>query len=136
VETYYLEKDIAVLYVLVATFPAGINEAYAYLRSRLQDKEERTYIGILMMNEQQEIVYRAGTLTRSQTEAITTGLDTFVLMSGMYLAETVQQWRDDIRLIGQTFQKLVHANELSGFPCIEWYNSSGDVTCMVKLDHS
>lgn len=134
-EHYTLLEDLHIMCVTARSFPDGIMEAFATLEKKLpQAICERPFFGISKPNAQGTIVYKAGVEAVEMAEGNQYGLETFTLPKGTYLTETLHDFRDNMALIGATFQRLLDTPLLDpSSHCIEWYKGADDVMLMVKL---
>jgi len=131
-EKLVLTDSINLLCVTATSFPEGITDAFTNLQSLIPNAEDRTFFGISYpLNG--KIIYKAAVEQKSEGEAKEFGLEAFTIPSGIYLTETINNFMENIPLIGETFQALLASPQLDQFPCIEWYKSNTDVMCMVKL---
>jgi hypothetical protein len=133
-ETIYLENDITIMYVEAATFPNGLPEAYEKLHALLPFGEERKFLSVSRMDENQNIIYRAGAEVLHENEAGEFGLPALTLKKGSYLSITVRNFMEDTSLIGQAFQTLMQDPRIDpeGY-CVEWYFNEPDVHCMIRI---
>lgn len=134
-EELTLEYDIKVLCVEAESFPDGIAGAHEKLRSLVPLTKERRYFGISRPNESYKIVYKAGAEQLEDNEAENLNCETFVIESGNYIAVEVKDYRNEIQIIGETFQNFLSHPEIDPKGCcVEWYLNEHDVRCMVRLN--
>jgi hypothetical protein len=134
-ESYELVKDIMVMYVPAASFPEGISAAFENLENRLPTKTGRTLFGISWPDKNGKILYKAAIEEKYKGEGEKYGLDTFTIKKGIYTSELIKNYKKDLSQIGATFQKLLKHPELdTNACCLEWYKTSDDVLCLVKLN--
>lgn len=130
-----IDKDIPILYVTATSFPDGIPEAYEKLHVHVPFSPNRKFYGLSRPEKANGIVYKAAAEAKAPDEAGKFGLDTMVIPKGTYISETVHNFREDMQLIGKTFEKLLKQPNLDrqGY-CIEWYlPDDKDVICMIRL---
>lgn len=133
-KTRIIEKDIRILYVNATSFPNGVLTAFEKLHVHLPFSAERNFYGLSRPENGQGIVYKAAAEMKSTDEAEKFKLDVMVIPKGTYIAETVNDFIQDVSRIGATFDKLLKVPNLDpqGY-CVEWYLSNDkDVMCMVR----
>jgi len=131
---YELTEDIVVLYVPAKSFPDGIQPAFDKLEDRLSSKNNRALFGISWPDQQGKILYKAAAGEKYDGEGKINELDTFTIKKGTYISEWIEDYKNNLPLIGATFRQLLHHSELdTNSYCLEWYKGN-DVLCMVKLD--
>ena len=134
-EKYEQKEDVSLICLRATSFPEGIMDAFNKLQDSLPNCSERTWYGISKPNEQGEIIYKAAVTALSDREAEETGFESFTVTKGIYLTEEIKNWRENMRMIGETFNKLLQDPQLDrGASCIERYTADDDILCMVKLN--
>jgi len=134
IEKYELEKDISVMYVEADSFPLGIKAAFEKLEEVIPGKEERTFFGISHADKSGKIIYKAAAWEKYEGEGESYGLEIFRIGKGVYVGELISDYKNNISLIGNTFQKLLKDPRLdTDSYCLEWYKGCDDVLCLVKL---
>ena len=129
-----LTEDIAVLYVPAESFPGGIQPAFDKLEERLSSKNNRKFFGISWPDQHGQILYKAAAEEKYDGEGKIYELDTFTIKKGTYISELIEDYKNNLPLIGTTFRQLLQHPELdTNSYCLEWYKGN-DVLCMVKLD--
>jgi len=134
-ENRIIDKDIPILYVTATSFPEGILDAFEKLHVHIPFSPERSFYGLSRPENGRGTVYKAAAEVKAPDEARKFKLDTMVIPQGKYIAESVHNFRDDVSLIGKTFEKLLeHPNlDPQGY-CVEWYlPDDRDVICMVRV---
>ena len=128
-----IDNDIKVFYVTAKSFPEGIMEAHEKLHSLVPFSTNRRYFGI-SRPENGVIVYKAAAAEINEGEAEKLNLDTLILKKGKYISLMINDYMKDIQAIERAFKKLLSHPGLDpqGY-CVEWYLSSKDVRCMVRL---
>lgn len=135
IEKYELKNDISVMFVEAVSFPFGIKEAFKKLESILMEKDNRTFFGISNADKNGKIIYKAAAWEKYEGEGSSYGLETFRIKKGVYIGELIRDFKNNIQMIGNTFQKLLKDPQLDKSSyCLEWYKGSDDVLCLVKLD--
>ncbi|HWB25038.1 MAG TPA: hypothetical protein VG738_06140 [Chitinophagaceae bacterium] len=127
------DDDVTVLYVTATSFPAGIMQAFAQLREKVQGMEGRKLFG-LSRPENGMITYHAATEEKFESEGKQLHCDTLVLKKGKYICHTVNNFMNNLPAIGNTFRELLAQPGIDpqGY-CVEWYFNDTDVHCMVRL---
>ena len=132
-EKFVLEKDIPVMYVTADSFPDGIMAAHHTLHAIVSSRD-RVFYGISFPDRSGEVIYKAGVEQFSEQEAITLGLETFILRKGNYESIVLKDYYKNPTLIGDAFQKLLALPQLDPKgACVEMYIGERDVRCMVRL---
>ncbi len=133
-EIYKIEKDITLMYVEAASFPDGIEEAFKKLEALLPKQENRNFFGISYMGENNNIIYKAAAEESYPGESEKYHLNSFTVRNGNYISETITNWRNNVSLIGSTFQKMLQQQNIKpdGY-CLEIYINETDVQCLVPL---
>lgn len=133
-ETTIIEDDINIMYVTATSFPAGIQAAHEKLHSLVPFSSERKYFGV-SRPENGVIVYRAAAEQLKKGEAESLELESLVIRKGNYISLTINNFVEDLLSIKRAFKKLLSYPGLDpqGY-CVEWYLSSQDVKCMIRLN--
>ena len=132
-EKIYLDKDIHVFCTTAASFPDGIQDAFLKLE-QLLSMEGRTFYGLSQLNKEGTIIYKAAVTESFPGETEQYGFENFIIPRGYYSGEKIVNWKNNIPLIGKVFMTLVKDPRMNrDYPCIEWYHSEEELTCMVKL---
>lgn len=135
-EKFQLEKNIRVFCIQAVSFPQGVEAAHQQLHSLIPFSEERNYFGLSRPNEKGIITYFAAAEETEAGEGRKFSCETILIRKGEYISQTIQNYRQNIPQIGETFQQLLH----SGHPlahdgyCVEWYLSNTEMRCMVLLN--
>jgi len=133
-EKYEQKEDVSLICLRATSFPEGIMDAFNKLQDSLPNCSERTWYGISKPNEQGEIIYRAAVTALADLEAQETGFESFTVTRGIYLTEEIKNWRENMQMIGETFNKLLQDPQLDmASSCIERYTGEDAILCMVKL---
>lgn len=137
-ELFILQEDIRTFYVTAKSFPDGITGAFDTLARIVPPDAERTLFGITIPREDGKIEYRAAVNELYSGEGEKYGCPVYTIPRGKYFTETLEDWRNNVSAIGETFRKLGDSRPDTGFPCIEWYKGNDamhieDVMCMVKI---
>lgn len=129
-----LKEDVKVLCVTARSFPHGIIAAFKKLESLHPTICERPFYGISFFDQKGNIVYKAAVAEDYEGEGKTYGCETFVINKGEYLSETIVDFMKTLDIIPKAFGKLTADPRMDrDFPCVEWYKSSREVICLVKL---
>lgn len=133
-EKYILDEDVKVLCVKARSFPEGVLEAFQTIENLHPSMKTRTFYGISNPDETGKIIYKAAVVEAYEGEGAQLGLENFVVEKGEYMTETIMDFTTKIPEIGLSFQRLLTTPGLDlHSSCIEWYKSSNEVMCMVKL---
>ena len=129
-----LDNDIKVFYVTAESFPVGIQDAFHKLKSFLKSDDGRKFYGI-SHGSPDGIIYMAAVEETQEGEGKSLGCETFTIKSGSYICEDIADWKQNVSIIGKTFQKLLKDIRVdnNGY-CLEVYLNENDVSCMVKLN--
>lgn len=133
-EIFKIENDFTLMYVEAASFPDGIEEAYKKLEAVLTEDEKRKLFGISYGGENGNIVYKAAAEESYPGESEKYQLNSFTVRKGNFISETITNWRNNVSLIGSTFQKMLQQHNIKpdGY-CLEIYINETDVQCLVPL---
>lgn len=136
-ETQTLTKDIKVFGLQVVRFPQGIKQVFDELMHAVPDGSKRACYGLSHMDKDGNIVYYAAVEEKADGEGKKLGYDYYTIPHGKYLAETIKDWHTNITCIKDAFEELMKDKRFDHVtPCIEWYKSDNEVTCMVKTKSS
>lgn len=133
-EIFHLEKDITVFYVQAESYPEGIMAAHQQLHSKVPFSRARGYFGLSRPNEKGVIQYYACAEEMQSGEAVQYGCPCIILKAGNYNSVDLTNYRTQLSMIGETFQKLLHQPGIDpqGY-CVEWYLNETDMRAMVRL---
>jgi len=130
---YRLEKDIKVICEAARSFPNDIMGAFDRLKKLVPNSESRTVYGISHMDHG-KIIYKAANPESYAGEAEALGAESYIIKAGDYISETLQNWRDNGNIVGDTFQKLLADPRIDPQgACIEWYKENGEMMCMIRI---
>jgi len=134
-ENYRIKEDFDVMFVEAKSFPDGIEEAFRELEAGLPKNEKRKFFGISYMGENGNIIYRAAAEESYPGESEKLKLHSFTVRKGNYISEIITNWRNNVSLIGSTFQKMLQQQNIKadGY-CLEIYINETDVQCLVPLE--
>ena len=134
--TLHLINDIKIICLRVADFPRLIPETFRQLAGTLPIAGERDFYGIAYTNEAGQLVYKASAGEIIVDEGERLGLETFIIRKGYYEAERVCDWKKRPRAISRAFLRLERKVPLdNAHPFIEWYKSSAEMWCMVRIQN-
>jgi hypothetical protein len=132
-EKLVLNKEIHLVCVRATSFPDGIMAAYQKLEQVVAPIKDRTVFGISHGSDT-GIIYWACAEAKSENEAASLGLESYIIKKGTYAAETLTNIRGNEERIGQTFDKLLNHTKLDETgECVEWYKSANEVQCRVRI---
>lgn len=133
-EVFVLKKDVPVFCVTVKSFPLGIVDAFNTLEKMHPSVCDRPFYGIFHQEKNGKIVYKAAVEEAYNGEGKRYGCETSVIAKGGYLTERIFNYMENISNIPDAFQRLfANSHSDRDFPCVEWYKSSSEVLCMIKL---
>lgn len=134
-ELYNLPKDIATVCVTATSFPMGVVGAFQQLEKLIRTRDGRTFYGISRPGGNGSIVYRAAVNELYEGEAAKLGCEVFIIRKGIYISETLFNWKKDETVIGRTFGALLQDPRIDhNGACIEIYINDADMICMVRID--
>ena len=132
-QTFQLEKDIALLGIQANSFPGGVQQAWQDLHQRLSTTEGRNFYGISHGTKNGLIVYKACVEESVDGEATLLGCERFILPKGEYRGERINDFMQKIHRIGETFQAILSSEDYDkNGVCVERYLNEKDVVCMIK----
>lgn len=133
-EKFTIEKNLNVFGREVATFPAGIGEAFDELIKKTGDcAGERNYYGVSSMNENGKIIYKAVAEEKYEGEAEKFNYEKDTIEQGEYLYETLYHWANKTSMIKDIFHEMMHDEHVdTRKPCVEWYKNDEEMLCMLK----
>ncbi len=134
-ETCHLPQDIIIFGNQVKTFPAGVQEAFGNLMKTLPDGDKRAYYGLSKMDENNNVLYWAAAAETFDGESKKHNGHQFILPKGVYLYETIKDWRSNIHCIKDVFFKMLQDEQadLTKY-CIEWYKTDEEMVCMLQVN--
>ena len=132
-ENFNLEHDIKVLAVTAKSFPEGIMEAFDALFHKV-NRTGRTIYGLSQGTTNGGIIYKAAAAELSVNEAELFNCESFTIHKGFYIGKTILNWKEDMSIIGKTFDILLKDSRIKhdGY-CVEIYFNDTDVQCLVPI---
>jgi predicted transcriptional regulator YdeE len=133
-EKMNFKNDIKVFGVEVKTFPNGVDDAFHQLIKTINDKNEqdRYYYGISEFKNG-KMFYYATAEEKQAGEAEKFNYETFIIESGNYIVEKLENWRTQTDCIKDIFQKIMNdGNADTTKPAVEWYKNDKEMLCMIK----
>ena len=130
-----VETNKTLISVPAETFPEGVLAAHQRLRSLVPLNPLRQYYGISYGDGKDHIVYMATAGELTDGEAISLGLQTFLLRKGRYLCRTLPDFMNHLPQIGINFREMFlhpEMDRINGY-CVEEYINEKDLNCWVKL---
>lgn len=129
-----IEKDITVFIVAATSFPNGVLAAHEKVHTVAPPAKGRRFFGI-SRPEKGVIQYWAGAEEMHCGEDEELQLQTITLRNGKYISNTIENFKNDVSRIGNTFQQMLMRKDIdpNGY-CVELYLNDNDVQCMVRLD--
>lgn len=132
-QEYVIEKDINLLCVTAATFPAGIQAAFSRIHSIVPGAGTRATYGI-SHGSPNGIIYKAGVIAMPDEHGEQYGCEEFIIRKGRYLGRVVN-WKANVQQIGETFQALLADPRIDkNGACVEEYINDDEAKCMVRLN--
>jgi hypothetical protein len=132
-EKYTVRNDIKVMGCQVKTFPLGITEAFDKLYEKVAADNQRSYYGLSHFQDG-HIVYFVATEEQHPGEAKKFAYDEYVVEKGLYLVESLKDWRTKLDSIKDIFDKMMKDDRVDlAKQCIEWYKTDQEMFCMMKL---
>ncbi len=135
-DTFTLEKDIALCAEKAKSFPDGIMAAFGELSAKLPDPHSRgMYYGLSRPEDGEPVVYYAAAEEKEEGEAEQLGMKRIVIKKGTYIYRDISDYMKDMPVIGKTFMEMIHEPGIdpNGY-CVEMYTSQKDVRCMVRME--
>lgn len=132
-ENYIIEKDLPVWFVKAASFPAGMAPAFEKVHQLVPKGQSRATYGISRPEgDINSIGYKAA-VTKFDNETVA-GLEETIIPAGNYKSIRLENYNEDISMIGKAVEELVKIPALdpNGF-CLEIYVSEKEVICAVPL---
>lgn len=121
--------DIEVMYVAAEGGPAGAQQAFDRLESRLKSLKGRRFYGTFHAGE-----YRACVALQPYDKPAELGLATGVIPGGKYIREKMLNWTHRIPEIGKTFILLSERYPADPTrPSIEYYRSQSELHLFLPL---
>ncbi len=99
-----IESDLNLVCVRTKSFSQGIEEAFNP-ENKIPNQQERECYGIYEENKS-GIIYRAGMSKKDNNEDVEYGLENYTIKKGEYLTVIINDWKNNIPKIGQTFDKI------------------------------
>ncbi len=132
-EKLNLKNHIKAFGFRVTNFPNGIQKAFDELIQKTGDNAgERNYYGISYM-ENGNMIYNVAAEEKQTGEAETLNYKTFMIESGDYITEALNDWQSKTHCIKDIFQKIMNDGKADYTkPAIEWYKNDKEMLCMVK----
>ncbi|MFZ6014129.1 MAG: hypothetical protein ACOYXT_27555 [Bacteroidota bacterium] len=133
-EKYNVAEDVTVFGMEVTDFPVGVQETFEALVKMISDKFDRSYFGIFEMKGDR-MVYVAAAEEKEKGEAQKYHCERYRIKKGIYLAETIWNWRTKTNTINGVFHELQKDQRIDRTaPGIEWYKNDQEMLCMLKID--
>ncbi len=133
---YTIDNNINIFGNKVEAFPNGIDEAFESLTHMLSGKFDRSFYGIVKMEEDGCMEgYYAMAEERFSGEAKQYQCTTFTIPKGEYLTETITSWRTKTATMKDVFATLLQQPKADRTQSlIEWYQNDETMLCMVKVN--
>ncbi|TDX02141.1 transcriptional regulator [Dinghuibacter silviterrae] len=133
-ETHILPKDIRLCCFAADSFPDGIVAAFQRLHSSIPNQDGRRVFGLSWPDGKGSMIYKAAAEERYPGEAEQYGAEAYTLAKGEYIGLDVDNFMDNVTLIGSAFRQLVDAPGVHPHTMgVEEYLSGTTVRCMVPM---
>lgn len=135
-EKYNLPTDIKVFGFLVATFPAGIEDAFNILKQKTGDcTGDRNYFGLSEYKDG-KMAYYALAEEKFTDEGEQFDYEKFTVEKGDYLTVRVSEWHQKTSAIKDVFSKIIQDPRVNSTkPAVEWYKSEDEMMCLVQMNN-
>jgi hypothetical protein len=132
-EKMNLKNNIKAFGFAVTNFPSGIQQAFDELIQKTGDGAgERNYYGISYM-QNGKMVYNVAAEEKQAGEAEKFNYKTFIIESGDYVTEKLDDWKTQTNCIKDIFQKIMDDGKADiTKPAVEWYKNDKEMLCMIK----
>jgi hypothetical protein len=98
----------------------------------LTDGYKRDYFGISYLKDG-KVTYFAMAAEKFEGEAQQDNFEKYLLPSGLYLMEEIQEWRSNTASINGVFMEMLKSQKQEqGQPCVEWYLTDTIMRCLIK----
>jgi len=125
-------EDIFVMYVAGRS---GISieeqapEAFKKLEAKLSSLRGKKFYGVMIVDE-----YRACVAIESNVDTSFLPCLTWTIPGGNYVRRKIQNWEDNLKLIGPIFEELCQRSDFdTSRSCIEYYRSQKELLLMVPV---
>ncbi len=123
--------EIKIMYVISHNGVSGSRKAFDTLESHLESLKGRKFYG-LVFGVPPNDTYWAGVQLIDADNPEKEGLKTGTIPAGKYVQKRINNWNENISIIGQTFQRLaIQYSVDASRPSIEFYRSMKDI--LVRL---
>lgn len=123
--------EIKIMYVESANGVTGSREAFNKLESYLTTLKGRKFYGLIFGIPPNDKYWAAVAITDTDSPQ-EVGLKTGVVPGGKYIQERINDWNNNLSMIGQTFQRLAKEYSVDSLrPSVEFYRSMSDM--LVRL---
>ncbi len=124
-------QEISIMYVESSSGVKGSEEAFRKLESKLLTLKGRKFFGLVFGIPPKDTYWACVALINSDNPP-KIGLKTEVIPGGKYVQERINNWNNNLALIGKTFQKLASQYDIdTSRPSVEFYRSMRDM--LVRL---
>ncbi|OGP09911.1 MAG: hypothetical protein A2048_10665 [Deltaproteobacteria bacterium GWA2_45_12] len=123
--------EIKVMYVESARGVRSSRPAFDKLESKLSSLKGRRFYGLVFGIPPNDKYWACVELT-AEDKPEECGFRTGVVPAGKYLQERIDNWNENIAIVGKTFQRIARENETDpSRPCVEFYKSMKEM--LVRL---
>ncbi|MCU0431999.1 MAG: hypothetical protein MUC87_00940 [Bacteroidia bacterium] len=132
-QTIEINSPIQLRCVRAESFPNAVMPAFQRLHQVAPPRENRVYISVSWLGDNQQIEYLAGATELEEGEMNYPDFESFTVQEGTYIYMDIPDFMKDIPAIGQAFSTLLALPETAtDTVCIEWYMSDTVCRCMVR----
>lgn len=125
-------SPIKILYVPSANGISGGEEAFFKLESKLPTMKGKKFYGLVFGSPPNETYWAC--VARNDSDKIVPGCKFGIIPGGKYVQKRVNNWEKNVTLIGETFSKLIHDNNVdSDRPCVEFYHGMNYMIARVPM---
>ncbi len=123
--------EIKAMYIKSERGVIGSKQAFDKLESKLPTLKGRKFYGLVFGTPPNDEYWACVELTANDKPEEWGNLRG-VVPAGKYLQERINNWNEDVTIIGKTFQRLASENETDkSRPCVEFYRSMKEM--LVRL---
>ncbi len=127
-------SEIKIMYVVSTNGVVGSREAFDELESHLKTLKGRKFYGLVFGIPPDDTYWATVALIDSDNPE-KEGLETGVIPAGKYVQERINNWNDNIPIIGQAFQRLAKQYSVdSSRPSVEFYRSMKDMLIRLPIE--
>ncbi len=123
--------DVKIMYVVSSSGVSGSRRAFDKLESKLLTLKGRKFYGLVYGIPPIDTYWSAVALADADSPE-KLGLKTGVIPAGKYVQERINNWNENVLIVGETFQRLAKQYKVDpSRPSVEFYRSMRDM--LVRL---